>query len=252
MSQFDTRFMTLVLRPVLALVMGCFTVAIAHAVPLADNDSVDLHGTSIAAQPELSGALLATTTVPWDDLQGNTGTLESQVVRETSGSLDFYYRLSNAAGSLAPVFLLQLLDFGSFSADVDFRSDLPGTRGPNHADSFAGPGVPRDLDFSFDDGNRIAPGESSRFMFVRTNARAYTFDQETFAAVIDLISPDFPFPSASFAPVFMPTALPEPATDTLIASLIALLAWGGMGGRRRSRRARDGEGECRAPSMRAR
>ncbi len=67
----------------------CLTTS-AQAVVLPPNSEVTLTGTTATARPELVGPTLAEVVTPWDDLNGDTGTLEARVVREAGGTLDFY------------------------------------------------------------------------------------------------------------------------------------------------------------------
>jgi hypothetical protein len=150
--------------------------ATAVAVPLPPDGTVQLTGTSLAEQPELAGTVIADLVSPWrEDAIGGTGTLQSLVVREASGTLDFYYRLTNDPTSAGDG-LLFLTNFGfdPLTFDVDFRTDSVGTIAPSHADSSTSI---RAVGFAFFE--RVVPaGEESVFMFIRTNTRTFALDPE--------------------------------------------------------------------------
>ena len=199
---------------VMALAMTLFTTTLAQAVTLPPNNGVALPGTTVIVRPELAGTIVADVITPWDDLNGDSGTFQSRVVREASGTLDFYYQVANDTTSALPVFGINVGDFGTFSIDVDFRTDRNGTRGFDQAASATFPGH-NAISFFVQDNAPIAPGEESLLMFIRTDARAFTIDDSTFATEIDLIGGPFGFLSA-FAPSFVPTAVPLPGTLWLI------------------------------------
>lgn len=149
-----------------------------YAVILPPASVVPISGTSVAAQPSLGGVVLADRVVPisitYPNVQGKKviwrGQLQSRVVRGADNRLDFYYRVMsdptntiNVSG-VAVFTSPDAIPYLSNNLDVDWRKDGIGAVGPN---SVTNGGA--SLVFSFAPGG-VAPGQSSRFFYVRTNA----------------------------------------------------------------------------------
>lgn len=189
-------------------------------VPFADTF---LTGTTSALRAELAGVVLA------DDIQafsfhGVTGTIQNRVVREASGTLDFYWKINvdrDITGTGVSAF--RLTDFGyDHIKDADWRIDGLGTEMPDTARLFNSVAYPTgSINYIFSDG--VEAGESSKFFFLHTNATSFAktarYDMLTMGD--QSLSPIY----STFAP-----AVPEPST---YAMLLAGLAVAGVAMRRR-------------------
>ena len=180
------------LIPSFALLAGaCLALAPAlpaGAVVLVPGEQTQLTGTSVAERPELAGTVLADELRPFSiGLTGGdviTGQIQDRVVRSDAGTLDFYLRVQNDASSDRPLgvgpgggcapagseacYALVFAfanDGPGFTYDVDFRTDGLG------ADASAG--VLAAQGFFIFDLPALAPGESSSFYFVHTDATAF-------------------------------------------------------------------------------
>ena len=141
----------------------------------------NLSGTSLAARPELAGVVLKDVTRPFMiKLLGGgkiTGTIQDRVVRESGGTLDFYYRVFNDASSTGTgplgtnipnieAVIRRNIPVG-ISSDVDWRTDGLGEIAPTTSSR----GGQTAVGFSF--ATTLKPGDESRFFFVKTNAKSY-------------------------------------------------------------------------------
>ena len=183
--------------------------SVASAVPLAPGNFVNLTGTTFEARPELGGVVLQDVIRPFsvDHGGGNftTGTIRDRVVRETdSGTLDFYYRISNDVSSAGSVDFVTRNSFAGFGTDVDFRTDGPGTIGPDQASRNA---AGDEVLFDFFSNNLLFPGAEPLSFFVKTDAT--DFDENgtgSLAFTSNLGSGTFDFDT--FQPVMGPDTLP--------------------------------------------
>jgi hypothetical protein len=169
-----------------------------------------------------------------------SGTLRSVVARNTAGTLDFYYQLTNTSTNVndADIFRLTLGGFEPFSAaplDINFRLDglagiagLPsftvGSQDPETADrdpAIAPGGVGFEFSTEFSSFNRflgdpsnVYPGQQSNWLVVRTDATTFGVNQAAISAsgtaVADI-----------FAPANAAGAIPE---------LSSVLTWGLLAG----------------------
>lgn len=135
-------------------------------------------GTTSALRPELKGSIIADVIRPFSFSlsQGNItvkGTLQDRVVRrDSTKTLDFYYRILYSSVSTAPVSAVTRDIFdGRFLpvADVDWRSDGLGSVAPATAFLTVLGGIVTNYAAS----SRIMPGQESRFVFVAANATSY-------------------------------------------------------------------------------
>ena len=141
----------------------------------------NLSGTSLAARPELAGVVLKDVTRPFTiQLLGGgkiKGTIQDRVVRESGGTLDFYYRVFNDASSTGTgplgtnipnieAVIRRNIPVG-ISSDVDWRTDDLGEIAPTTSSR----GGQTAVGFIF--ATTLKPGDESRFFFVKTNAKSY-------------------------------------------------------------------------------
>jgi hypothetical protein len=134
-----------------------------------------------------------------------TGAIEAQIIDEDGTGRERYeYRITNDPGSAAAITTASFTDFAGYAVDADFRADVAG----------AAPGaVSRSLNgsyvtFSFA-GDAIAPGASSRWLFVQTDA----FASGAFGSVRLQVGSD----TEDFAGFFTPVPEPDAAASALAA-----------------------------------
>jgi hypothetical protein len=155
--------------PILLLVVTL--VLPAHAVPLLPGGTALLSGVNLADRPELDGDFIASNTVLFRGTNAlgqvlYTGTLVTAVILEQgTGTLDFYYGLSNDQGSTDGIERLSVTNFAGFATDVDWVRDLEGSGGPITANRQLSGGT---ISFSF--GSLLLPGQTSDLFFIKTNA----------------------------------------------------------------------------------
>jgi hypothetical protein len=199
--------------------------ASSYAVTLVEGTTVTLPGTTVLLRPELAGTVVEDDSVPFAinlPTGGNiTGTIQERVVREDgTGTLDFYWRVLSDANSAGVVGYFRLGHFINGSYDADWRIDGLGVTSTANAllfgGSLSGLGF---INFGF--APDLAPGNSSTFMFLHTDAIAYNK-----TAFMDVATPGTTQDSDQF-PTFSP--VPEPATVTLVG----LSALGALALRRR-------------------
>ncbi len=208
-------------------------------------------GTSFASDPTLAGTVAGDQTVSFTDISpvpAFSGTLRSVVVRNTAGLLDFYVQLANTSPFQVNVdqeiFRLTLSGFNGVGTgpgdllNVNFRTDglagitgagvvNNGTVAPTTGDR--DPGIPfRGVGFNFgsfldDPANNVDPGETSRFLLIRTNATAFNS-----VSNIGIVSGAGTAFARSFAP-----AIPEPGNLLGGLGLIPLLGYLELGRFRR-------------------
>ena len=153
----------------------------AQAALIAPGSSTLLSGTSVALDPTLSGTVLQDVLEPFTiDLGAGSavnGYIQDRVVRESgSGTLDFYYRLFNGLdpdGCTLPsggsIGVAGRSGYSGFTTDVNYRTDGLGTVAPSGASRTANG---NQVLFGFLS-SPVAPGQQSRFFFIKTNATAY-------------------------------------------------------------------------------
>lgn len=167
----------------IALTILCFEASSpsAHGVLLTTPGvPVPLPGTSLAADPKLDGVILEDELVPFEiPGQGGgpvgpiaVGMIRHMVVRSSVDStLDFYWRVTNSAGT--PILSLSVEEFFVQQFDADWRNDIAGDKAPK----FGLLRSVRGATFRFADlsesGDGVSGGETSRWMFLDTTARAY-------------------------------------------------------------------------------
>ncbi len=174
-------------------------------------------------QNPTAGVVIAFTSQPFTSATFS-GTLRASVVRgNATGTLTFYYQVTNNASSLTSLQTLSNFNFDGFMTDAFYRSDaffgfdIIGTEIPSLADR-ASDG--RTVNFTFTAGNptgEINPGETTRSLGIRTNATAFTTGISSVigggAATV-----------TTFQPTVAPAAVPEPATMILLGTGLAGVA----------------------------
>jgi hypothetical protein len=164
------------------------------------------------------------------------GTVESQVVRTPSGTLDFYWRIHVDAQqpdgtSNWAVSRFNLQSFFSSAWDAGWRQDGPGRDVPW---SFGASGTPGEATFTF---IHEQPGCSpeichggigstfdSRFFFLRTDATRYA-QTAMFSVDVGDLHGERLFGVSAHYPTFAPTPVPEPAAwGLMLVGVVALAA----------------------------
>jgi hypothetical protein len=162
-----------------------------------------------------------------------SGSLVSAVYRNSSGTLDFYYQVNNAANSATAIARETDDAFNGFLTFLGFRVDgstlagalfVDGTVAPVTGDRNGGTGTTVGFSFNPPDGAKILPGLHSNVLVISTNAVNF---QAGNASVIDGGTQTV----ASFQPS---AATPEPASFALLG--LGLLAVGGIGRKIKARR----------------
>lgn len=128
-----------------------------------------------------------------------SGTLEQEVYKESNGMLDFYYLVTNNASSVDSIGRLTTNNFTGFTTDVSYLTT--GGTAPNDSDR-SGAGDTVGFDFHGVNGNTLAPGTSSAWIEISTNATSFNFLGTS--NVID--------GSVKSVDTYSPTAVPEPST----------------------------------------
>lgn len=174
-----TRFPALLRQATTAAMLAASLAA--QAVPLlADGSTNPLPGTSEASDPSLTpalGGLVADSETnfsyaAYDGTQAN-GTISSRVVRRAdTGTLDFYWRVTNALEGRARINSFSIFGFETAAYEGDYRNDanLGGDVAPTVAAIYQ---VLDQITFSFGVPG-IEDGQASYWFFLRSNATDYT------------------------------------------------------------------------------
>lgn len=151
----------------------------AQAVSVLPGETVVLTGTSALERPELAGTMATEALRPFViNMYGGgqiTGTLHDRVLRnDTTGLLSFYTYISVDPGSDGYLTYFVRENYTGLATDADFRTDSFGSVAPDQVwrlpDTGGYDGSELRFDFITD---TIDPGESSRYLFIGTNATAY-------------------------------------------------------------------------------
>lgn len=145
-----------------------------RAVPVAANGSASTGGTTLAARPELATTNVTTRIRPFSYRSAGVvmrGTVQDEVSREnTSGKLEFYTHLTVDPGSTGRITMLRRSGFQPAGSAVDADWRIDGLGGVSPAGAERTPDG-RYVSFNFPGG--IGAGQSSRFIFIRTDARRH-------------------------------------------------------------------------------
>jgi hypothetical protein len=216
--------------------MAALVATSARAVVVPADGSALLPGTSLSADASLAGTVIAEMVVPFSfavvaggfpdgpqPVGSVSGSFESLVVREAgTGTLDFYWRVSNDASSYASTGIgtLELRNFAAPPYDADWRTDLAGDRGFASATSYALlPAVFFNVQIDPNLFTYLQPGETSNYVFLRTDATQFALTAWMNIAAYEALGDTggSSGPLYTFAP-----AVPEPAS---VALMLLGLAW---------------------------
>ena len=179
------------------------------------------------------GTLLAAIDSPFSFMTtaGRTsGSIESAVFRNPTGTVDLYYQVTNDATSVTSLSRESSTSFLGYATAVAYRLDgvsLPGGLFGNGTPGIIPVTADRDssattVGFDFGpapQGTRIPPGTVSAIMVISTNATQFGVGNAT---VIDGGAATV----AAFQPFGLALAVPEPAAIVLMGSgLLALAFW---------------------------
>lgn len=204
------------------LCSSAFTLTIllpaAFAAPLTDGAQVSV----TLDDPTFVGTELADTgALPFVTLSNANGTLEQLVYQEASGTLDFYYLVSNSSTSPENIVRITATNFTGFRVTVAFLAI--GGAPPTEADrSVAGDTV--GFDFSGPNNPGVLPGSNSDWVEISTDATAFAL-----SGTSNVIDRDG---NAGSVTTFSPITTPEPISMNLMG--VGVAGFGLLGLRRRS------------------
>lgn len=191
--------------------------------PNASYADTALPGTTLADRPELVGTVLETDTQGFSFHNNSVrGNVHSQVVLNSLGTLDFYWRIVVDPNSSGKITALRMIDFGfAFLADADWLSDGPSSTAvaPPSVRLFGETRAPTGaINFLFGDQPVDALHESP-FFFLHTNAITYTKTAQ-YELLCTSGNCQLGGVFSTFAP--LASAVPEPATYAMLALGLAL------------------------------
>jgi len=218
----DMRSTTRHTRPPGWLIGALTLCAAMHAAagPLVPGSVSVTEGITAFDAPRLAGQSVHDQDTPFSFTGGGgvvSGSIHQFVVRsDLDHTLDFYWRVTLDAGSAIGLATLRIDGFTLPSGSplwADDRTDSLGEVGSTSAKR--SPGVGSDIDFEF---NTIAPGQSSLFLLLDTEATA-----RASSGTVSLLALDG---SQSLGvPTMVPTAVPEPQTYATLAAGLGVLAF---------------------------
>lgn len=220
--------------------MKCFRTALAcaalggavpaFAVPLTGPFLTALPGTTVAARPELAGIVLVDRITPFSytrPLIGGTisGSIQESVLRSSvDGTLDFYWRITSDATSAARIGEFDIYGFNTNRYDADWRIDGLGIQPATDAGHTGGDVRVRFYTiWDIVPIGGIAPGSSSKFVFLDTDATSYAETATMRLSDISCIGClTGVSPSIS---TFAPAPVPEPQTLGMLLAGLSVVGW---------------------------
>jgi hypothetical protein len=207
----------------------------AQAVVLTPGVVTPLPGTTVAANPSLAGTIVQDILTPFTMTTTTgtvTGEVQSRVVHAVDGTYDFYWRVFNDSTSAGDIGFLRTGDISTPTYDANYRIDGLGDLAPVSALLFTSP-TPGFINFAFYDTTSsnptaLAPGQSSLFIFLDTDATHYAK-----TAFVDVASIGTFFDSNEIA-TFAPSAVPELSTWAMMLAGFAGLGFAGYRTSRKS------------------
>jgi len=158
------------------LMFSLAATALAVSILLPPGGSVAVPATTAATEPSLAGGVIHDALLPFTIKSASgavvcAGQLQDRVVRSnTTGQLDFYYRIHATTGPGA-IGRTSTASFSSLPLRVGYRTDGLGTVAPKVAARSAAPGA--QMTFSFDPALSCARHQESRFILIRTPAKKF-------------------------------------------------------------------------------
>jgi len=174
--------------------------ALAVATPASDFAPQPLPGTRASLDPYLAGSVVYDRVVPFAPTAGTAGprgTVQVRILKRASGTLDFYWRITNDAGSTAPITTAQVRGFPQIGYDANWRIDGASGVAPQ---TIAGAINQNVWVLAFQFGQPIAPGQSSRFFFISSGYHSWVPDPHSWLRIR----------SPGTAGLDVPTPLPRP------------------------------------------
>ena len=164
-------------------------VLVSPAVGLLPGELTQPPAMTLAQDPTLGGVVLEDLTLNIRGIASGgafAGTLEERVVRDdATGTLDFYYRVTNNAGSIGSIQSLSVSNFAGFSTTVGYRTDGVGDTGLSVATRSSNGSA---ITLTFAGG--VQPGHSTYSAIVRTNATHFNSFGQVTVAGINLSGPE--------------------------------------------------------------
>jgi hypothetical protein len=219
--------------PVLALALGsclflsgnvkaALTLLTPGAPPESTPGAASLSGLTVLTGP--GGPVDESSTISVNDLQGNQGftaEVESMVLQDPSGGLDFAYQITNLTGPDS-IYIATLGSFSGFTTNADFvGSGNTGTVGYfsiGRSSQVPLKGFQITLNYPQAHNDEISPGEASDWVVIQTNATSYD-ENGTLNLQSGGVSQSFQV----FEPV---VAVPEPVSGIVLALAGAALLVG--------------------------
>lgn len=208
----------------LALSLGLSAPSLAVIVPPGEQGF--LTGTTEAARPDLGGRIIADTSTSYsvtvDALERtSTGSIQSRVVRNSFGTLDFYWRVVPTYGSTLDLSSFSVDPWPLGSIDTDYRIDGLGAYGPDRLVNNGGIAAAFDLSWIFESPD---PAAETSFFFARSDA--VRFARTDYSVLFKGQSPDggpIFFQSQSGETFGPSAAIPEPASWAMLIAGFALV-----------------------------
>lgn len=155
----------------MATIVAALAVPAAAVVTPTDKFYLKLTGTTAAKDPALAGTVIKDEVVPFVIDKGGSarGTVQIRTVRRASGQLSFYWRIMVAPDSTDGISIIHAGGFPNHAYEADWRPDGVGTVAPG-AIGGSMTTATKEFDLYFQFYQRVEPGQSSRFFYIKTDA----------------------------------------------------------------------------------